>query len=242
MNSPDDGHRQLRELLGAYALGSLPLDVAAPLQAHLDGCADCRAELADLAPLADALRHVDADALSDLPVPPVDLGDRIRARVSEERQLAQARVRREQRRNNTQKLTRRLATAAAAVAVLAAGLGGGAALERAAAPAVVAGPPARLVERIELRALDQRLQVATAKVIAHSWGVEAVFAADGFVAGAVYRAAFRGTEGKLVPAGQFLGTGRKQVRCNMQSALLRKNATGFVVMDASGTEVLAVDL
>lgn len=32
------------------------------------------------------------------------------------------------------------------------------------------------------------------------------------------------------------------MKCNMQSALLREDTTGFVVMDARGDEVLAVEL
>lgn len=97
MTTPQD-HRRLRELLGAYALGGLPEDAAAALGAHLDGCAGCRAELAEIAPLADVLRHVDADTLSELPAPPPDLGDRIRRRVGEERALVEARARHQQRR------------------------------------------------------------------------------------------------------------------------------------------------
>lgn len=116
----------------------------------------------------------------------------------------------EQRRRAARRGTRRLVAAAAAVAVLASGLGAGVALERATSPALVAGPPARLVERVELRTLDRQVEVQAAKVIAHTWGVEAVFAADGFVDGAVYRAAFRGADGELVPADEFLGTARSR--------------------------------
>ncbi len=242
MKADDDGHRQLRELLGAYVLGGLPSETASGLQAHVDGCAECRAELAELGPLAHDLRHVDPDALSDLPVPPVDLGQRIRASIVEERRLGQARERGERRRHARRQGTRRLLAAAAAVVVLAAAVVAGAALERTTGPAVVAGPPARLVEQVELRALDERVDVASAKVVAHTWGVETVFAAAGFVDGAVYRAAFRNADGELVPAGEFLGTGQDELRCNMQSALLREDTTGFVVMDANGQEVLAVEL
>lgn len=91
-------HRELRELLGAYALDDLPEEMRARLRAHLDGCPACRAELAEIAPLAEALRLVDPDALSAVPVPPPDLADRIVERVVEERALVQARARRELRR------------------------------------------------------------------------------------------------------------------------------------------------
>lgn len=243
MNGPDaPEHRQLRELLGSYVLGGLPPEAVSAVRAHLDGCPACRAELAELAPLAEELRGVDADALSDRPVPPVDLGDRIRARIAEERTVVQARARREQRRRATRQTTARLLAAVAAVVVLAAAVGAGTALGRSTAPAVVAGPPARLVEQVDLRPVDQQLEVVQAKVIAHTWGVEAVFTGAGFVPGEVYRAAFRTTDGELVPAGEFLGTGAEELTCNMQAALLREDTAGFVVVDADGDQVLAAEL
>ena len=91
-------HREMRELLGAYALGGLSKDAHAAVRAHVDGCPACRGELAEIAPLADALRLVDPDALSVVPVPPPDLGDRIVDRVLAERGLTQARARAVERR------------------------------------------------------------------------------------------------------------------------------------------------
>ena len=57
-----DDHRDWRLSLGAYALGDLPAEERAALAAHLEGCAECRAELrslegvAALLPLADPAR------------------------------------------------------------------------------------------------------------------------------------------------------------------------------------------
>ena len=55
-------HRVLRERLGAYVLDGLDPAERAGVDAHLAGCASCRAELASLAPLAGPLRGVDPDA------------------------------------------------------------------------------------------------------------------------------------------------------------------------------------
>ena len=65
MTGPDDAHQRLRELLGAHALGH-PLDAidSTALRAHLDGCAACRAELEEIAPLREALADVDAARLA----------------------------------------------------------------------------------------------------------------------------------------------------------------------------------
>ena len=49
--------------LAMQVLGKLEPDVAVALQAHLDGCPECRAEAGELAPLADALRIASPEAL-----------------------------------------------------------------------------------------------------------------------------------------------------------------------------------
>ena len=48
MSDVSRDHDRHAEALGAYALRALPEDEVADLRAHLDGCADCRAELASL--------------------------------------------------------------------------------------------------------------------------------------------------------------------------------------------------
>lgn len=250
MSAPQE-HRQLRELLGAYALGALPGPEAAGLLAHLDGCAECRAELAELAPLAEALRGVDPDALSVLAAPPADLGVRIRQRVAEEGALVRARSSREQRAEQARRRTQGRVTVAAAAAVLATVAGVSTFVGRSTAPVVVAAPstapsttssPAAIpLEQVPVVAAAG-LQVSTASVIAHTWGLEARFDGTGFAAGQVYRAAFRSADGTLLPAGEFLGTGAKTLKCNMQSALLRSDASGFVVMDQDGKTVLSAEL
>lgn len=244
--SQDDrsAHRELREQLGAYALGGLPGDARARLRAHLDGCAACRAELAEIAPLADALRTVDPDALSELPVPPPDLGDRIIGRIDEERAVVHARARRAERRDIARTRSRQLMVAAAAVVLVIAALAGGTVLGRATAPELTASPPtARLpIEDITLRAQEPSVDVESAVVVAHTWGVEAKFEASGLDTGEVYRAAFRAEDGRLLPAGEFIGVGDKALECNMQAALLREDTTGFVVTDEDGRAVLVADL
>ncbi|MCP9952454.1 zf-HC2 domain-containing protein [Actinomadura madurae] len=43
---------------GAYVLGVLPPGDRSRMRAHLEGCAPCRAEIADLAPVAGLLRSL----------------------------------------------------------------------------------------------------------------------------------------------------------------------------------------
>jgi len=69
--------RRWREMLGAYLLGHLTPDERVGLEAHLDGCAECRAELAELKPVASALSAADPQHLGTPPAPPAELGDRV---------------------------------------------------------------------------------------------------------------------------------------------------------------------
>lgn len=80
-----DGHRALRETLGAYLLDGLDDAEQARVRAHLDGCSPCRAELASLTPLVPALADIDLDALDNEPTPDVTLEQRILAKVAVER-------------------------------------------------------------------------------------------------------------------------------------------------------------
>ena len=95
----------------AYVLGALRGDELAAFEAHLAGCADCRARVAEIEPMAHVLADLTVDDLAD-PVgadagPPDTLLPALRARIRSERR-------------------RRWATtaigAAAAAAVLTAGL------------------------------------------------------------------------------------------------------------------------
>jgi len=80
-----DGCRRYRELLGAYLLGQLSPTEPIALEAHLDGCADCSAELADLRPVTGALSSADPAHLGSPPAPPAELGDRVFAGIRDAR-------------------------------------------------------------------------------------------------------------------------------------------------------------
>ena len=230
-------HRALRELLGSFALGHLDAAEAAAVRAHLDGCAACRAELVEIAPLAEDLRALDADRLGDLASPPPGLGLRIRAAVAEERLLLDARTAREARRHTVRRRTRSLLAVAAGVVVLLAGVGLGAGLTREPAAPVVP------VEQLALqRAGVTAPVVQSAGLVAHTWGVEVKLVATGFADGKRFRAVVRSTDGRLLPAGEFLGTGDRRLTCNLQAALLRPDTEAFLVMDETGTAVLTARL
>ena len=221
MTEPGD-HRDLREQLGWYALGHGTPEERAGVRAHLDGCAACRAELAELSPLAVRLQGVDPDRLDEQPMPPAGLGDAVLARIAAEEPLRRRRV-----------ASRRALAAAAVVGVAAAGFGVG--------WLVRPVPDPLPLEPVAVQVADTGIE-ATANVIPHAWGVEVRLTGEGFTAGAVYRVVVTDEDGTEVSAGQFLGVGPAELRCNLNSSVLREDATGFQVVAADGTVVATSDL
>jgi anti-sigma factor RsiW len=78
--------------LGAYLVGSLDSRERASVEAHLAGCAQCREELASLAPLPGLMSRITLDEAISGP-PPVDdaMLERLLAAASTERNVARHR-------------------------------------------------------------------------------------------------------------------------------------------------------
>ncbi len=118
-------HAELKERLGLHALGALEPGDAAELEAHLQGCRECDAELASLRKAAAELARA-AGSIE----PPAQLTSRILEAARAEPQLAAVRNALEGSRRAPRAASRpgerrrswRLVAAAAAVAALIAGL------------------------------------------------------------------------------------------------------------------------
>ena len=220
----EESHRALRELIGAYLLGHLDEHEAARVRAHLDGCASCRAEVAELATLPSLLRDVDVTSLTALSGPAGEpgplLGRRIAAQVGAER--------RTRRRRTTG--ARVLVGAAACLVLVATLLAGGRLLGEGPASPVPLEAVAVTSERAGV--------VARADLVDHTWGIEIKLVATGLPGGRPYRATVRGADGVDYPAGAFVGVDGVEVRCNMNAAVLRGDAVAFTVWDQSDRVVL----
>jgi hypothetical protein len=103
--------RQWRESLGVHALGQLDEPERAALEAHLEGCAECRAEASSLAGMARMLPLADPARLDSAPEPPAGLASRVAAGIAAERRAA--------RRRRRLRVSLALGAAAATAAVLA---------------------------------------------------------------------------------------------------------------------------
>jgi anti-sigma factor RsiW len=176
--------REWRELLGAYALGHLEGDERAGLEAHLEGCAGCREELAALAPVAQMLPHADPARFELAPQPPPELGRRIAAAIEGEKERSEQRRRR--------RLFGGFAFGGAAAAAVAAVLilfvfGGG---------SPDASQPVRFTDLPEGISISATLEP-------HAYGTEIHMYVHGVPSGTLCRVWLKGPHGVSYPAGTF---------------------------------------
>jgi hypothetical protein len=200
--------RDWRELLGVYALGQLEGDERAGLEAHLEGCAQCRAELALLEPVARMLPHADPERFESAPQPPPELGARIAATIAGE----QRQVEKRRRRRHFGGFALGGATAALAAMVLAIFvLGGG------------GGEPGQHVKFAAGGvSIDATLEP-------HSYGTEIRMYVHGVESGTLCRVSLRGVGGVSYPAGTFRYRAGDDAEAVLSSALDLSRTRAVVV-------------
>jgi hypothetical protein len=172
--------REWRESLGAYVLGQLDVEERAGVEAHLDGCSECRAEVASLTPVARMLPHADPARFGPAPQPPPELGARIAAAIEGERRQARSRHR--------LRLGFGLGTATAAAALLILLL----------APRGGNGPE----QHVAFAALPAGVKI-NATLEPHAYGTEIHMYVRGIRSGTLCRVYLRGPHGTEFPAGTF---------------------------------------
>jgi|SRR5215204_5783150 len=216
--------REWRELLGAYALGHLEVDERAGLEAHLDGCARCREELAALQPVALMLPHADPARFGPAPQPPPELGQRVAATIAGERELGEKR-----RRRLFGGFALGGATAAAVAAVLLLFVFGGDGESGGPEQQVMfAGLPAGIT-------IDATLQP-------HSYGTEIHMYVHGVPSGTLCRVWLRGANGASYPAGTFRYRWGDDSDAVLSSALDLSRTRAVVVDTGKRTFVAPVDV
>jgi anti-sigma factor RsiW len=213
-------HRAVRELLGAYVLDQLTDDERIAVEAHLDGCADCRAEVAELAPLVSAMRDVDPDRVSAPAEPPTELAARIGETICNSR-----------RRRDRGTLLRRgaagLLVAAALVGAFVLGV------SRQPDPGTAAPPVVPLTVHLVAAGVQ-----ADAGLVRHTWGTELKLKATGLRDGGSYTVTFIRRDGTAVSGGTFIGTGSNTLNCSLNGALPLDEMVEVTVTDGSGALVL----
>jgi anti-sigma factor RsiW len=174
--------REWRESLGALALGRLPEEERAALEAHLQGCPECRAELDSLSGVARLLPLADPEHFGSAPAPPPSLADRVAATIRAER-----RAQRRRRRRTGFALSG--ATAAVAAAALALFV----------LPGGSSGTPE---QQVAFASLPPGLHIS-AILEPHAYGTEIHMYVKGAPSGTLCRVFVRGPDGVRQSAGSF---------------------------------------
>jgi anti-sigma factor RsiW len=210
--------RTWRERIGALVLGQLDADERAAIEAHLEGCPDCRAEAEALAPVAVLLSRADPDQVAHAPVPPPHLGDRIAGLIASERRAGR---RRRVRFGLGLGTAVAAATAAVLVAVALVGSSG-------------TGTPGRAVA---FRSLPTGVSV-DASLQPQPWGSDVTIQVRGFRPGTPCQVWLRSADGKRVPAGSFryVYAGESD-EAELSSAISPRDATAIGLRAGSRTFV-----
>ncbi len=211
-----DEVRDVIPLLGPYALGALDAEDRVQVEEALASSELARMLYRDVAEAAAALGEADPAHLDDHDEPPVALEQRILAAAHRRRSTPWTAI----------------ATAAASAVVLA--VAGLVTFSR-------TDPPPVPREPVTFAAAEP-FEVLQADLIPHTWGTELELLVSGVEDGVTYTVAFLDEGGDRVDAGSFLGVADRPVDCRMNAALLRDDATGVEVRDASGAIVAEAEL
>lgn len=179
-----EGCRKWREWLGAFALEQLPDEERAALEAHLEGCSACRAELDALLSVARVMPLADPERFGAAPTPPTSLAGRVQATIAAERHSSRRR-----RLGFGLALGGAAAAAASAVVLAIFVLGGG-------------GEDEAPERHVSFASLPSRMKIG-ATLIPHAFGTEIHVYVKGARSGTLCRVFLRDADGERMPAGSF---------------------------------------
>ena len=217
-----EGCRDWRHLLGAYALGDLGAEERAGVEAHLEGCAECRAEADSLDSVARLLPLADPDRFSrPAPLPSPDLGKEIAAAIGRERRVVQRRRR--------WRFGFALSGAAAAVAAV---------LAIVVLPSGGSGSPE---QHVAFGTLPDGIKIY-ATLEPHAYGTEIHMYVKGVRSGTLCHVYLRGPRGERVPAGTFTYRWGDDSTAVLSSALDLSRTRAIGVRAGNRTFVAPVDV
>lgn len=198
------------------ALGDLVIDDATALDAHLEGCADCRAFADELASTVSMLAYVDVASIE----PTALVAPELSARVLGD--LHRAATTQRRRRRLTVSTVSLVGAIAAALILF----------------AVVSGTSPTTNERtLALHGLTS--VTAKAVLVNRSWGTTVYFSESGLPGRSVYTVSMKTATGAWWTAGTYRSVSGRTVNATMACAVALKDITGLRVENAKGVTVLA---
>jgi Putative zinc-finger len=215
MTPPEERHRY-QEQIGAFLLGKLDGVERAAMQAHVDSCPACQAEVRELEPVVAALAFAAPDRIEEAPQPPGDLEESTLAPILGEKHRA--------RRHRS--WFRSPTLAAAAICVVVVGLAGFTGLLQ---------PAVSLPLSFSGEAPGVEVE---GKLIEHAGGTEITFVVSKSRDGQTHRVTLLSESGELFDLGSFIGIGDKPLKCTFDSELSREEATRLEVRTTPGGELV----
>lgn len=209
---------QARGQLALATLGRLPEDERLALEAHLDGCDDCRAELGGLSGLSSALSAADPDRIDQV----IEVPDSLRLSVLESLGTEVARHRRS---------TRIRFASAACVVLLALGAVG-------VVTSVVVGSHNTSPDHTFSLSGAGNAH-ATVKLTSESWGTSVELLAGGQQGGQVLTVSMRTADGSWWTAGTYQAVANGNVDVTMACALPISSINAVRVTNGQGRQILS---
>jgi anti-sigma factor RsiW len=214
-----EGCREWRESLGALVLGQLDERERIAVEAHLEGCPECRAERDLLMPVAEILPLADPAWLGPSPSPPAGLGRRIARKVRAEQ-------RSRTRRRFVFGAGFGVAAATAATVLLLVLTGGG-------------GSSAPSGTRVEFANLPRGIKIG-AHVEPEAWGSRVSVYVHGVRVGTRCVVFLRGRDGQRVPAGSFRYSWKDEAGSDLSASLPLEDAQALGIRAGHRTFVAPI--
>jgi hypothetical protein len=218
----DNSCEQWHGLIAMRSLGGLSGDEVTALDAHLEGCAECRSLAEEMSSTVAMLAYVDPTSVEPTAQVAPDLAERVLGDLHRA-----GAMHRRRRRVATSAVS--LVGALAAAAILFALLSGTSPSTNQRTLAL--GPTA--AESLQVKGVT-----AKAVLVDQSWGTSVDFSEQGLPGGGVYTVSMKTAAGTWWTAGTYRSISGRTVSATMACAVAMKDITGLRVVNAKGVTVL----
>jgi predicted anti-sigma-YlaC factor YlaD len=209
------GCEKWQEVIAMRLFGDLSREEEAGLDAHLEGCVDCRAVASEFAQTFKLLSYIDPEAVAATALVPTELTDRV---LGELRRGAQQR-----RARRTRVISMAGVGLIAAAFILVALFSG-------------SSTPAPTHRTLALRGMSS--VSGTAVLSQKPWGTSLALNEKGLPGGTVYTVSMRTQEGTWWVAGTYRSVSGKPVSATMTCAVALSKIDGLQVTNSAGAVVL----
>lgn len=211
------GCEQWNEAIAMHVFGGLPANEDLALQAHLEGCMDCKALAREMTDTFEMLQYVDSNSVAASASVSAELSRRV---LSDLRRAGL-----HQRRTRTLRTVSVALVGAVAASFILAGL------------FTEKSTPSPLYRTIALRGAPS--VKASVELTAQTWGTGVDLKERGLPSGTLYTVSMESTNGTWWTAGTYRSVGGRTVNATMTCAVALQKITDVRVMNGEGVTVLS---